>query len=61
MSKDQITAQGLYNYVKCPHRVYLDNNGDPKEKSEVNLFVKLLWEKGLQTEKESFGGDSGFI
>lgn len=52
MNKDQITAQDLYNYVKCPHRVYLDNNGDPKEKSEVNLFVKLLWEKGLQTEKD---------
>ena len=52
MAKRQLTAADLYNYVKCAHRVYLDSNGDPKEKSEVNLFVKLLWEKGLQTEKE---------
>lgn len=52
MDKKQTTAQDIYNYVKCPHRVYLDGNGDPKEKSEVNLFVKLLWEKGLQTEVE---------
>ena len=52
MSEDQITAEDLYNYVKCPHRVYLDSNGDRKEKSEVNLFVRLLWEKGLQTEKD---------
>lgn len=52
MNNKQVTAEDLYNYVKCPHRVYLDSNGDPKEKSEVNLFVKLLWEKGLQTEEE---------
>ncbi len=60
MSKNQITAQDLYNYVKCPHRVYLDNNGDPKEKSEVNLFVKLLWEKGLQTEKDYLATLGGY-
>jgi len=52
VDKKQLTAQDLYNYVRCPHRVYLDSNGDPKEKSEVNLFLKLLWEKGLQTERE---------
>ncbi len=47
-----ITAQDLYNYTKCAHRVYLDANGDPAERSEVSEFVKMLWEMGLQTELE---------
>ena len=47
-----ITAQALYNLTRCAHRVYLDANGDPNEKGEVNSFVKLLWELGLQTERE---------
>ena len=47
-----IVALDLYNLSKCAHRVYLDANGDPKEKSEVSPFVKLLWELGLQTERE---------
>mgnify|MGYP001291413310 CR=1 FL=1 len=48
----KITALDLYNFTKCQHRVYLDSNGDPKEKGEVSPFVKLLWERGLQTERE---------
>lgn len=48
----RITAVDLYNYTKCAHRVYLDGNGDPSQKSEVSAFVKLLWDKGLQTERE---------
>ena len=46
------TAVDLYNYCHCAHRVYLDANGDPALKSEVSPFVQLLWEKGLQTERE---------
>jgi len=42
----------LYNYTKCKHRVYLDAHGDPAERGEVSPFVQLLWEMGLQTEKE---------
>ncbi|MFQ5992457.1 MAG: TM0106 family RecB-like putative nuclease, partial [Nitrospiraceae bacterium] len=53
MSK--ITANDLYNLTKCSHRVYLDANGDPRDKSEVSPFVKLLWELGLQTEREYLG------
>jgi len=52
MAKFRVTAQDLYNYTKCLHRVYLDSNGDPSEKSEVSSFVKLLWEVGLQTERD---------
>jgi predicted RecB family nuclease len=47
-----ISAQDLYNYTKCAHRVYLDAHGNPAERSEVSIFVRLLWEMGLQTEKE---------
>lgn len=50
-SSGTITANDLYNLTKCAHRVYLDANGDPTEKSEVSPFVKLLWELGLQTER----------
>ncbi|GJL69192.1 MAG: hypothetical protein NPIRA06_18270 [Nitrospirales bacterium] len=52
MARQRVTAQDLYNYTKCLHRVYLDSNGDPSEKSEVSSFVKLLWEVGLQTERD---------
>jgi len=54
-SPRHITAQELYNITKCAHRVYLDANGDPKDRSEVGSFVKLLWELGLQTEREYIG------
>lgn len=54
-----ITAQDLYNYTKCAHRVYLDAHGDPLEKSEVSSFVKLLWEMGLQKELEHLGTLAG--
>ncbi len=53
MARDRwITATDLYNYTKCLHRVYLDANGDPNEKGEVSRFAKLLWEMGLQTERD---------
>ncbi len=32
--------------------MYLDANGDPAQKGEVSKFVQLLWEKGLQTERD---------
>jgi len=47
-----ITAVDLYNVTQCAHRVYLDAHGDPAQKSEVSRFVQLLWEKGLQTERD---------
>lgn len=50
-----LTAQDLYNFTKCAHRVYLDANGDPKDRSESGSFVELLWELGLQTEHDYIG------
>ncbi len=51
-----ITANDLYNYTKCLHKVYLDANGDPAKKGEVSQFAKLLWEMGLQTERDYLTG-----
>ncbi len=56
-----ITAQDLYNLTKCHHRVYLDANGNPEEKGEVGSFVKLLWELGLQTEREYIASIGDFL
>jgi predicted RecB family nuclease len=47
-----IAAKDLYNYTKCLYRVYVDTNGNQSEKGEVSEFAKLLWEMGLQTERE---------
>ncbi len=52
MSSHRVTAQDLYNFTKCAHRVFLDANGNPAERSEVSSFVQLLWELGLQIERE---------
>ncbi len=56
MKKDRsISARDLYNFTKCLYRVYIDSNGSQKEKGEVSEFTKLLWEMGLQTEREVLG------
>lgn len=50
-----ITAQDLYNHTRCAHRVYLDAHGDEAERSEASPFVRLLWEMGLQAERQYLG------
>ena len=47
-----VTASMLYNFVQCPHRVFLDLHGDPDLCDPVSSFVELLWEKGQMFEKE---------
>jgi len=48
-----ITASLLYDYIKCPHRVWRDIYGPQEEKiQETNPFVKLLWEKGIKHEEK---------
>ncbi|HDZ39893.1 MAG TPA: TM0106 family RecB-like putative nuclease [Marinobacter sp.] len=47
-----ITASSLYDYIKCPHKVWRDIYGPQEEKiQETNPFVKLLWEKGVKHEE----------
>jgi predicted RecB family nuclease len=48
-----ITASMLYDYVQCPHRVYLDIFGDPNRRDPISAFVQLLWERGSAFERET--------
>jgi len=49
---DKLSANMLYNYVKCPHRLTLDLFGDYSKQDPISAFVKLLWEKGTDFEKQ---------
>ena len=51
-----ITASILYALVQCPHRVWLDANGDFAMKDPANPFVELLWERGNKYEREVVAG-----
>jgi len=53
MAKMMIAASMLYDYTKCPHRVFLDCFGDTAERDEVDPFVELLWERGHAFEEET--------
>ncbi len=49
---DKLSANMLYNYIKCPHRLNLDLFGDYSKRDPISVFVKLLWEKGTDFEKQ---------
>ena len=42
-----ISATQLYDYVQCPHKVFMDEFGDAAKKDDTSPFVELLWEQGL--------------
>jgi predicted RecB family nuclease len=52
----KLSANMLYNYVKCPHRFTLDLFGDYSKQDPISAFVKLLWEKGTDFEKQVIEG-----
>jgi len=54
-----ITASLLYNYLACPHRVFLDSFGNPALRDPISPFVQLLWDKGTIFEKEVIAGLGG--
>lgn len=57
-----ITASILYDYLKCPHKVWRDIYGPQNEKNpEPNPFVQLLWEKGVLHEKKVITGFDKFL
>ena len=61
-SKPQLTASKLYNYLQCSHRVWRDIYGNQSEKiQETNPFVQMLWDKGMQHEKEVVGRLGEFV
>ena len=45
-----ISAKQLYDFVRCPHRIFMDAFGDAVERDETSPFVELLWEQGLAHE-----------
>ena len=49
---EKISASMLYDLVQCPHRLFLDIFEDSTKRDPVSTFVKLLWEKGINFEKE---------
>ncbi len=51
-SQYKISATSFYNYSKCHRRVYMDLYGNPEEKGEYSEFLELLWERGVQIERE---------
>src|SRR5262249_49879363 len=51
-SRHSITASMLYDLVTCPHRVTMDLFANPHERDEVSPFLSLLWERGVEHEKE---------
>ncbi|MEW5894444.1 MAG: TM0106 family RecB-like putative nuclease [Candidatus Omnitrophota bacterium] len=57
----KISASILYNFVKCPHRVYRDAFDDQSLKEPPNEFVQLLWDKGVRYECEVIGRQKGEI
>jgi len=57
-----ITASKLYNYLQCQHKVWRDQHGPQEEIiDEINPFVELLWEKGVQHEKEIIKHIGAFV
>jgi len=50
MNRRLITGSMLHDLIPCDHRVALDLHGDPEGRDEVNEFVELLWEGGVEHE-----------
>ena len=51
-----MTPTDLANYVRCPHRVFLDRHGDPDEKLPPSVFTELLWAGGRSHEEDTIAG-----
>lgn len=57
-----ITASKLYDYIKCPHRVWRDAYGPQEEKiQEINPFVQMLWDRGVSHEKNVICGIGEYL
>lgn len=50
-----VTAQDFYDFEKCPHRVFLNHHGDPREKLPLSDFLNLLFERALLHEEDVVG------
>lgn len=50
MNRRSITGSMLHDLIRCDRRVALDIHGDAEARDEVNEFVELLWEGGVEHE-----------
>ncbi|MCX5801421.1 MAG: TM0106 family RecB-like putative nuclease [Candidatus Eisenbacteria bacterium] len=48
-----ITAGHIYDYLLCPHKVYLDEFGDRSRMDPESDFERVLWDKGMAHEEEA--------
>jgi uncharacterized protein len=48
----KITASMFYKYLRCPHWVYWDINGEDKDKGRTSELTQKIWEHGVVHEKE---------
>ncbi len=51
-----ITANDIYDYLACPHRVYLNTHEDPEKKRPLAQFLDLLFRRGVLHEENVLGG-----
>lgn len=50
-----LTAEDIYDFQKCPHRVYLNRHGDANKKRPLAQFLDLLFRRGHGHEKSILG------
>ncbi len=51
-----IAANDIYDYLTCPHRVYLNTHEDPEKKRPLSQFLDLLFRRGVLHEEKVLGG-----
>lgn len=47
-----LTAAALYDVVQCSNRLALDHFGDRSQRDTVSPFVRMLWERGTEYERD---------
>ena len=50
-----ITADDIYDYLACPHRVYLNSHENPDKRRPLAQFLDLLFRRGVLHEERILG------
>ena len=50
-----ITADDIYDYLACPHRVYLNAHENPEKRRPLAQFLDLLFRRGVLHEERILG------
>lgn len=51
-----ITANDIYDYLTCPHRVYLNSHENPDKRKPLAQFLDLLFRRGVVHEDKILEG-----